>query len=283
MRNSTGLAGGLTLTGYSERGMLNSLLHEMSYRGDSLRLLGELLGQVRFPFRKHAPQVEPVRAAEVIVEQSLSDFGDADCVILLDHNDNSQTVFVEAKVTTSQTPSLYFKREFDFFRRDVGRDGRLGGDLFSQLYRKLILAKALVGFGFDKVVANGIEVENDKEYRSGTVRKLGGNPVVLRAARKIAVHLSDVLLVAVVPLGKSDPKGTEEFVASARRLLGENEHIGDELGLALWKDFLRGFGLLTWLQVEEFCAEHHLDNTMGAFHHNAGQISAHLKSNSAAR
>ncbi|MBM3332688.1 hypothetical protein FJY68_12725 [candidate division WOR-3 bacterium] len=260
--------------------MLNSLLHELTYRRDGLQLLGELLGEVWFPCRKQISQMEPVRNAEVIVEQSLSDFGDSDCVILLDRDGHGQTAFVEAKVATSQVPSRYFRREFDFFRNDVGRNGRLGADLFSQLYRKLVLASALVDRGFDQVVAKGIEVENGKEYRNSTVRKLGRNPVVLRAARKMAVHLSDVLLVAVVPLGKLDPEDAAEFAASARMLLVENECVGVDLGLCLWKDFLRSFGLLTWLQVEGFCMEHHLDNTMVSFRHNAGQISAHLKSNS---
>ncbi len=281
MKGIAGQRSDVELTGYSERGVLNSLLHELSYHKDGLRLLGSLLTQIRFPFRTQALRVEPVSSAEVIIEQSLADFGDSDCVALLSSGSRAQTVFVEAKVTTSQAPARYFEREFGFFRHDVGKTRKLGGDLFSQLYRKLVLTKAVARVGFDEVKANGIVVENGERYRKGTVRQLGGNPVVLRVAEKIAAHLSDVLLVAIVPLGRSDPRDTEEFATMARGLLSQSKCVGDELGLELWGDFLKELGLLTWLQVEAFCSEHSLDKTMATFHHNAGQISAHLKSNSA--
>jgi hypothetical protein len=91
----------MQMYGYSERGALNTLFNEIAYSSEPEDLLGKMLRLARFPMRQQEP-ISLVKAT-VLLEQSLSDFGDADAILLLETTDKSSAVFVEAKVKPSQT------------------------------------------------------------------------------------------------------------------------------------------------------------------------------------
>jgi hypothetical protein len=85
----------MRIIGYSERGAVNALLYEIAYAPNSAELLQRLLARARFPL---AGGPGPVETATVLMEQSLSDFGDADAILLLDGSGGKSAVFLEAKV-----------------------------------------------------------------------------------------------------------------------------------------------------------------------------------------
>ena len=87
----------MQVIGYSERGVLNALLYEISYSSAPSELLSDLVSHMVFPFTGSRP---PTAEADVLIEQSFSDFGDADALILFDKDvAPSCSIFVEAKVS----------------------------------------------------------------------------------------------------------------------------------------------------------------------------------------
>jgi hypothetical protein len=70
----------LRIIGYSERGITNSLFYEISYSSQPVSLLEKLLSLVRFPYV--GQQSIQISSAKILIEQSFSDFGDADVVLL---------------------------------------------------------------------------------------------------------------------------------------------------------------------------------------------------------
>ena len=124
---------GIKLLGYSERGLLNSLFYELSARDKSIELLGRLLNQAYFSGGGHAFKISE---AQIFIEPSLSDFGDADTVLLIKNSGRKQTVFIEAKVKTFKKKEWLIKNEFEKFRAGVEDKKVSVSNLFAQLYQK---------------------------------------------------------------------------------------------------------------------------------------------------
>jgi len=101
MSENGGNQGPVTTWGYSERGIINTLFYEMSLSGDSLKILKDFLSYIKIP-PDHSFEVTNNSKAEIIIEHSLSDFGDADAIILIENGQKKQAVFIEAKVKTFQ-------------------------------------------------------------------------------------------------------------------------------------------------------------------------------------
>ena len=66
---------------YSERGLINSLCYELRYSQDNLQLLNNLLSLVSFPY--HRTVNFQISEVKILIEQSFSDFGDADLLLLV--------------------------------------------------------------------------------------------------------------------------------------------------------------------------------------------------------
>ena len=92
--------GGVRVCGYSERGIFNALLYDIGFSADPLSTLGGLLSLICVPGR--TLDFSSLEGAEVLVEQSLSDFGDADVILLLHGAGWRRAVFIEGKVKPSQ-------------------------------------------------------------------------------------------------------------------------------------------------------------------------------------
>jgi hypothetical protein len=125
--------------GYSERGALNAVLFEISFAQDWAGKLERLMTRVTFAAGKGISG--PFTSATVFVEQSLSDFGDADAILLLETPSGKLAVFLEAKVKSSGRAKWTIQEEFDDFEN--GRLATLNSsNLFAQLYSKARLQRA---------------------------------------------------------------------------------------------------------------------------------------------
>jgi len=119
----------MEILGYSERGLINSLFYELKYSPNNLQLLNSLLSLVSFPYQKVNFQISE---AKILIEQSFSDFGDADLVLLVSNFKSKQVIFIEAKVKTYQRDYWNILEEF---KRGVEKDKVSSSNLFVQLYQ----------------------------------------------------------------------------------------------------------------------------------------------------
>lgn len=246
-------ADGVRVCGYSERGIFNALLYELEFCADPVGALREFLALISVP--GGVRDFSDLQGAEVLVEQSLSDFGDADVVLLLHGSDWHCAVFVEGKVKPSQVGRWSIDAAWSEFLARKG--GRLdSSNLFTQLYHK---ARFVAGLrqGGASALQRGLGFP---ECSAKTIRKLGSNPVVRRAASMIETYLDEALYIALVP----DSIGALAGFFSGKLLRGPGEDITG------WDT--AGWGYLTWRQVEDFCRQQDLKNTLRVFEFNTGQI-----------
>ena len=239
--------------GYSERGIMNALFYEIQNLATPNRLLGELLSLTEFPYRSKIDN--NVMASEILIEQSFSNFGDADLVLLINTGKQKISIFAEAKVKPAQSSKWTIEDEFEKFVNGV--ESKLNSsNLFTQLYHKLRMINSLSKGGLP-VLQNGLSFPG---CSSRPIRKIGSNPVVLRAIEMISQHLDDVYYLAIVP---DSPKNLDDFFENKFQLMGfSNLPEGD----------VDSFGYLAWSDIKKFCVSQKLDSTLRVFNYNEGQI-----------
>ena len=242
----------MEVLGYSERGVIGSLFYEMRER-KTPELVAELLSLASFPYRDVAFDV---RSAKVFIDQSFSDFGTADALLLVENGGIKQAIFIEAKVKTSGTRLWSVVKEFEAFRKGVEEVKVSSSNLFTQLYHKVRLAKALQAGGIERL-DKGVCFP---EASSKTERKIGRNKVVRRAACQLLSYAGDALFVALVP---EDTENLKTFFQDTLKSYQLES-------FPKWET--RSWGYLTWRQVEDFCRAHHLPETVKVFEFNEGQI-----------
>ena len=94
---------GVKILGYSERGIVSSLLYEMNARKDSLALFGAFLDLYKPMCKNERPEFGDLRNVTALLEHSFSDFGDADIILNVNTcGGASHCIFVEAKVSNAQ-------------------------------------------------------------------------------------------------------------------------------------------------------------------------------------
>lgn len=228
------------LHGYSERGMIWTLFGEVARRHDASDLLAKLLKQLT-PTIMDVVVERPI-APTLVIEQSFSDFGDADVLLLLD-GQPKRSVFIEAKVCCDTAWTL--GRELARFKKGSDSVKKAFSNLFCQLYAKQRLIETLK---CGAVPADGVEFLEG--FRR---RKIGKNKVVLRAVDLLHPYVQASTYVALVP----DATGFDEAVSAFEAITGRT---------------CGGWAVLSWAQVEEFCREHSLDQTLKAFEYNRSQI-----------
>ena len=245
----------MRVTGYSERGAVNALLYEIAYSKKPLRLLEHFLSLAHFPQGKQIGS--GLTDAHVLVEQSLSDFGDADAILLLDAGGAKTAVFLEAKVKTAQANSWTLAQEFEDFESGCNTIGELSSsNLFTQLYHKARLIDGLRSGGVP-LLQNGLPF-----LRPSTrpIRRIGATPIVLRAVGKIIPYQANVWFLSLVPdTPTAVRRFFDEFPAMAWPLRP------DKLDSSRW-------GGVAWKQIEEFCQQENLTNTSRVLEFNSGQI-----------
>lgn len=249
----------LKILGYSERGVLNSLLYEIRYSNDNLQLFNEFLSLIVFPYIGSARF--QVNDTTILIEQSLSDFGDADLILALNNMGKKQVIFIEAKVKTSQRKSWSIRDESEDFKKGISEKKASSSNLFSQLYYKFMLIQALRKD--NSSLEKGVDFPDCFQTNSKKKRKIGTNPVVLEAIKLLKQYSEDAYFVALVP---ENTENLETFF--------QNEFKGFKKSLetSLYAWDYNNYGYISWDKIEIFCKKHHLNNTSIVFEYNNGQI-----------
>lgn len=243
----------MEILGYSERGLINSLFYELKYSPDNLQLLNNLLSLVSFPYRTVNFQISE---AKILVEQSFSDFGDADLVLLVNNVKSKQVIFIEAKVKTYQRAYWNIFEEFEEFKRGIEKDKINSSNLFIQLYHKVRLVKTLQIGGL-KQLQNGVQFPR---CSSKSHRKVGGNKVVLKAVNKLMDYYNETLFIALLP----------ENDSNLRNFYNDTLKDYSPGGFQEWD--IKDWGYISWIRVEEFCRKNNLKGTLKNIKWNEGQV-----------
>lgn len=244
----------VTLVGYSERGMVNAICEDILYADDKLQRLEEFISLVAFP-HPSAPHRDftGITDAKILVEQSFSDFGDLDLLILLDHNDGRrQALLIEAKVHTFSA-ALTVANRWQHFRDYLGGNKEKKSNLFVQLYRKMRLAHKLT-HGIANLPPDGVA----KRW------SLGASPVVKRAADLLADYTENPWFIALLP--DSRPELDNFFSTTMLPFTPDPQSLPD------WE--AERWGHVTWKEVDVYCQSHRSSwpRTTSNFEWNKGQI-----------
>jgi len=242
----------LEVIGYSERGAVNALVYELKYRAP--QLLAQLLSKALWPFTQ-GPDIRQETDITVLVEQSLSDFGDADLIFLWENpgTDSKGLIFCEVKRGTDWTLA---KQWADFLTGVRDNDSRVCSNLFGQLYLKMSYVQAAK----QGVLEEGIALDPPFHKREGkATRKIGSNPVVQRASNQISSHLSTVHYLIVAP--EECGPGVTSVLETARQYKRAPPY---------WDYSSAGY--LSWPQIAAFAQEHGLRHFQRVLEHNQGQV-----------
>jgi hypothetical protein len=238
----------IQVRGYSERGMINSICYEIRYSQNGPKLLQDFLGMCTFPHSR--PTFENLYSATLLIEQSFSDFGDLDLLMLLEGT-CTQAICLEAKVKTYDPNYWSLQKEWKTFKEAKNSDDRRSrSNLFTQLYRKMRLLK---------------KVRNmDEEMAADALAKrwsLGKNGVVRQAAHALAKNCSEAWMVALVPDTKANAHAFFQDTLSTPLP-----------GLPDWE--YANCGYLTWEEFETHCRTNAAEwpETLANFEFNRGQI-----------
>lgn len=226
---------------YSERGMINSLMYNI---GEDKELLKAFIKLISLP---ESIDIENADDFEIIIEQSLSQFGDADLIIIANYGNNEKKVlFFEAKVKTSQgnwkIGNQFAKYNVDDI--DKGCYNGYSSNLFYQLYLKKFLVDNYSS------IEKHIKVSDILDKR----RSIGENKIVNKAAEMIGKGTS-YYYIGIIPTMDDDIKV----------FLNDNkDSLKNKCGKELY--------FLSWKSIEDFCKKKKLQKVLDMFKYNEGQI-----------
>lgn len=226
----------MNVIGYSERGIVNALFYEMARSPDPSGVLHLFLALASFPFTESRPLRGQAKDT-VLVEQSFSDFGDSDAVVLIrGQEEKTCSVFVEAKVKTFQVWDWHIRDEFGEFRKGLNHKVS-SSNLFTQLYHKVRLVRSLRQGGIQQL-QQGVPFP---AWSSKPHRKIGDNGVVLKACTCLQSHLGEVFYLAIVP---DNTDRVEAFFPELKPV--PHPTLKDTWDITT-------YGFVTWAQVRAFC------------------------------
>ncbi len=196
---------------------------------------------------------------KIYLEQSFSDFGDADAVLLLKNGDIKRAIFIEAKVKTYQKGQWNINDEFRKFEEGI-TDKVSSSNFFTQLYHKVRLVNAIKKQGIKRLIG-GASV-NFPKCSTKMERKIGKNLVVHKAIKEISkyVEQEQVFYVGIFP---DKNERIEEFFVD--KLKNYNPQ-----GFHEWST--KDWGYISWGAIKDFCDKNNLVGTLENFKHNEGQI-----------
>lgn len=244
----------MKVIGYSERGIVNSLLYAIAYSSQPESLLEELLSLVTFPYVCNQPI--HVCSAGMLIEQSFSDFGGNDALLLVHTGKQNISIFLEAKVRAFQKWAIadQFDRFCNGFESVVKS---WSSNLFTQLYYKERMVNAIRERGV-KAVKEGIRISSKSSKK--TTRKIGNNQVVLEAVQRLVHHLDATFYVALIP---DPPERAAAFFARGLTNAAPRECPDRDVS---------HYGYICWPQIEAFCSRHGLRGPLDVFGFNGEQI-----------
>lgn len=226
----------MAIFGYSERGIINSLLFSI---GEDVTLMKEFINLIDIPeLKKLGNPIDFV----ILLEQSFSEFGDADLVIKIcyDNPDNNKVLFIEGKVKTSLANHWNIEKQFDKFKISGKTKEKYYGyssNLFFQLHLKKLM------------IDNKNQIESSgmvKEPIMEDIRKIGKNEIVKKAFNLIKD--SKAYFIGIVPSSQDD--------------------------INMFTNINNGTGIhfLSWHKVKRFCKDYNLTKVSDNFEYNKGQI-----------
>lgn len=232
----------MKILGYSERGIINSLIFSI---GEDKALMDKFIGKISLP--KPFELGNPKRYT-ILLEQSFSDFGDADLVIIIHYKDEEVekaedkiVLFIEGKVNTSLS-SWNINTHFNNYDKKEEFDG-YSSNLFYQLYfKKQLIDNWPIIEQQIKKEKKEKEIEIKSFFRP---RKIGNNPIVHKAFNLI--ECSKAYYIGLIPAKQVD---FDKFEGKL--------------------DFDIHF--LLWETVEKFCEDHKLKKVIEIFEYNDEQI-----------
>ena len=220
----------MKILGYSERGIINSLIFSIGEREEEL--VTKFIKLVAFP---NAIEIGKPDNYEILLEQSFSQFGDSDLVIIANYEDplKKKVLFFEGKVKTDKKNWFLNKQYVKHMLVDRKPDS--SSNLFFQLKSKELLIKFLR--------------KNPEVDKYGKSRNLGSNRVVLQAAKMIE-SASQYYYIGIIP---STEVQIKDFL--------DKEYV-DQFPIQL----------LAWETIERFCVKNNLSKVLDIFKFNEGQI-----------
>jgi hypothetical protein len=229
----------MAIYGYSERGIINSLLFAIG--NDDTRMY-DFISLIEIPnlFENGTP-----RSYDILLEQSFSRFGDADLVIIIkyDKPHKNKVLFIEGKVKTYQKRHWNVQKQYDEFNA-LDKPKKNTSNLFFQLHlKKLLIDNA------DKIYSN--EIVDEIWY--GTKRDIGKNPIVKKALGM--VKDCEAHYVGLIPSTQNE---INDFIQNTAKL---NHH-----------SIANQMHFLSWHTVKAFCLKKNLKNVLAIFDYNEQQI-----------
>jgi hypothetical protein len=244
----------MKILGYSERGIINSLIFSI---GDDNELMGKFIGLMNLP--ETFDLGEPINYT-ILLEQSFSEFGDADLVIIIHYKyykdpkdekpEDKKVLFIEGKVKTSNS-NWIIKSQFNKYidKEQYIKKEKYSGyssNLFFQLHLKKLMFEK-----WSEIKENG----HVEEPKFEELRKIGTNEIVLKAFELI--DCKEAYFVGLIPTKQLD---IDEFEGEI--------------------DFDMHF--LSWETVEKFCEDNkleypNLEKVIEIFDYNDEQIYNRVK------
>lgn len=246
----------MKVLGYSERGLIDSLIYEICFSEDNLSILQELLDTVNFPYDDI--YIEP-GYADVLLDQDLSDFGHSDAVLLFDNDGKKQSLFMEAKTRGGSEGSWRIWKDFNKFKMGIDRNKTDSANLFVQLYHKVRLMKEIRKY----LDSNGDGGAKFPPGASKFHRKIGDDKVVLQAVNRLAEHSDRTYYIMVVPEEASE---LQKFYNKILKDFMPEEF--PEWDISCW-------GFISWYRLKEICEENGLNNTLENFRFNQDHLMTH--------
>ncbi|WP_056928698.1 hypothetical protein [Candidatus Symbiothrix dinenymphae] len=191
--------------GYSERGIFNSIVFYLQAHPE---LVGDFLKVLQIDDNSECFG-ESVKYT-ILSEQSFSDFGNSDLVIIAENNNTKlkTVVFIEGKVKTCQG-SFSIDRKFDDLKQKKVFAG-ISSNIFVQLYYKYLLVNILKE---NKTDTSSYKLPNIFKKNDGNDRKIGKNEIVEKAREKIG-YADTYYFVAILPKNEDFKKRFEELNAT---------------------------------------------------------------------
>jgi hypothetical protein len=244
----------MSINGYSERGIINSIAYFLDgnpqYINEFLKVLGIDIKEGEYDY-------------EFIIEQSFSDFGDSDLIIIVENKQKNQkkVVFIECKIKTCQGNFDIFL-EFNKISNAIKNSKKFTGissNLFVQLYYKYLLIKT-DGKSINDLSVNPIfKKTNNKDRHLGNnkiVTNAFQNKIMTNANNNFKKNLDNYYFVAITTATKYQMDDKEFKVKM------------NELNLIQSKNVY----LCYWGDIEDFFRKIQATKVIEVFNYNNGQI-----------
>ena len=257
----------LNLMGYSERGIINSFFYETFYNNNQ-KALKNLLSMISFPKDQDQGKSnkfvdDNFKVENIFIEQSFSDFGTSDVVLLVSNGKQKESIFIEAKVAAGQKNKDLNKYFDELDRLIKNRKKSITSNLFCQLYLKQRLFD-MAGKNERTVFTNGF-----LDKKNG--RQIGKNIVVNKVFKELKQYSDKAYYIAIVP---GTPKINLQFINS----IFSNEPVWKDIYNFFDKNFpydMNEWGFIFWSDIYEKLLKSNkfkLNNSLQVFEWNASQI-----------